>query len=74
MKPILIVRFPVMDGADYTKYMEHISAHSLSEDYHVLFLKESNRDEVGFEVHNVMDHDPVRMEQLEKLVIDSFTD
>lgn len=72
MKPILIVRFPSMDGLNYTKYMEHITLHDLSKEYHVLFLKESNRDEVGFEVHNVIDQDPIRMEQLEKLVIDSF--
>jgi hypothetical protein len=72
-KPILIVRFPYDEKMPYTKYMEHISSHDLTKEYHVLFLKENNRDQVGFEVFNVSDHDPVRMGQLEKLVIDSFT-
>lgn len=73
-KPVLIVRFPVQEGMNYHRYMEHISNQSVSEEYHLIFLKESNRDAVGFEVHNVTDHDPIKMDLLEKLIIDSFMD
>jgi hypothetical protein len=74
VKPILIVRFPYNEKMPYTKYMEHIASHDLTKEYHVLFLKENNRDQVGFEVLNVSDHDPIKMEQLEKIVLDSFTE
>jgi hypothetical protein len=73
-RPILIIRFPYFEGMTYTKYMEHIQSHSIYNEYHVLFLKENNRDSVGFEVLNVSDHDPIKMEQLEKIVLDSFTE
>jgi hypothetical protein len=73
-KPILVIRFPYKENMPYTKYMEHIQSHDLNKEYHVLFLKENNRDHVGFEVLNVSDHDPIKMEQLEKIVLDSFTE
>jgi hypothetical protein len=74
VKPILVIRFPNNAGIPYTKHMEQINSHELSKEYHVLFLKESNRDEVGFETLNVSDHDPIKMSQLEKLVLDSLTE
>lgn len=73
-KPILIIRFPYNENMKYTKYMEHILSHDLTKEYHVLFLKENNRDQVGFEVLNVSDYDPIKIEQLEKIVLDSFTE
>ncbi len=74
VRPILIIRFPHVEGMSYNQYIQHIQSHSVYQEYHVLFLKENNRDSVGFEVLNVLDHDPIKIEQLEKIVLDSFTE
>jgi hypothetical protein len=71
-KPILIVRFPYDEKMPYTKYMEHISSHDLTKEYHVLFLKENNRDQVGFEVLNVSDYDSVKMDELQEMINKNF--
>lgn len=71
-KPILIVRFPHAENMSYEKYMKHIDSHDVSNDYHVLFLVENNRDNVGFEVLNVSDYDSVKMNELQEMVNKNF--
>jgi hypothetical protein len=71
-KPILIVRFPHVENISYDKYMEHILSHDLRKEYHVLFLKETNREQVGFEVLNVSDYDSVKMDELQEMINKNF--
>lgn len=53
-KPIFIVRFPHVDGRDYTQHVEYIFKQTeIPSEYHILVVRESNLERVEFEVHNV---------------------
>jgi len=68
-KPILIVRFPYSENTDYTGYLNFISEHSVSSEYHVLVTKESNLERVQFETHNVSNSTDIDIEDLKQQLL-----
>lgn len=71
-KAILIVRFPYKEELDYTRYLDFLSNHSVTDEYHVLVTKESNLDRVEFETHNVLNSTDVNIEELKQQLLEQF--
>jgi hypothetical protein len=71
-KPILVVRFPYRDGFNYEPHLKHIQEHPVSQDYHVLFTRESDLEGLKFETHNVLNATDIDLEELRNQLQEQF--
>ena len=71
-KPILIVRFPHIEGKNFDLHLKHLFEHQIASEYHVLVTKENSIGRVEFETHNVLNATDIDLEQLRNELQEQF--